>query len=93
MDVAKLFSDLSRKRNPYGETFELEEINALSEHTAAVTYLKSSQKRALAFFYYNNNGWYFFFPSDSHLLGMEAFIEVKRKIERVNFGKNFMENT
>ena len=90
-DVARLFSDPSRIHNPNDETFELEKINVLSEHTAAVTYLKSSGKRAVAFFYFNNENWYFFFPSDSNLLGMEAFIAVKREVEKMNFDKNFLE--
>lgn len=90
-EVARMFSDPSRAHNPSGEAFEVEEIQALSEYTAAIVYLKSSGKRAIAFFYYNNGGWYFFFPSDSHLIGMEAFAEVKRKVEEKNFEKNFME--
>lgn len=88
-EVARIFSDPLRTRNPGGETFRLEDIIALSEYTAAVVYLKSSGKRAIAFFYYNNNGWYFFFPMDSHLIGMEAFADVKSRIEGENFEKNF----
>jgi len=91
--VARMFSDPSRIHNLGGETFELEKIMALSEYTAAVFYLKNSGKRAIAFFYYNNNAWRFFFPSDSHLVGMSAFAEVKRKVEEGNFEKNFMGET
>jgi len=90
MEVVRMFSDPLRDRNPSGETFRLEYIDALSENTAAVVYLKSSGKKAIAFFYYNNNGWWFSFPTDSHIIGMSVFAEVKRKIERENFEKNFM---
>jgi len=89
-EVALMFSDPSRDRNLGGESFDLEKIMALSEYTAAVFYLKSSGKSAIAFFYYNNNAWWFFFPTDSHLVGMSAFAEVKRKVEEDNFEKNFM---
>lgn len=82
-----------RDHNLGGESFDLEKIMALSEYTATVVYLKSSGKRAIAFFYYNNNAWWFFFPSDSHIIGMEAFAEVKRRIEGENFEKNFMGET
>ena len=88
--MAQMFSDPSRTHNLGGETFELEKIMALSEYTAAVVYIKSSGKRAIAFFYYNNNAWWFFFPTDSNLVGMSAFAEVKRKVEEDNFEKNFI---
>ena len=89
-DVAQMFSDPLRDHNPGRETFELEKIIALSEYTAAGIYLKNSGKRAIAFLYYNNGNWWFLFPSDSHLVGMSAFAEVKRRIEEENFKKNFM---
>ena len=89
-EVAKIFSDPLRDRNLGGETFELENIDALSENTAAVVYLKSSGKKAIAFFYFNNNGWWFFFPTDSHLIGMLSFAEIKKEVEGENFEKNFM---
>ena len=90
-EVAHIFSDPQRELNPSGETFEVERIDALSESVAGVIFLKNSGKRAIACFYFVKNDWRYFFPSDSHLLGMQAFAELKKRIEISNFEENFKE--
>jgi hypothetical protein len=88
LEAARVFSDPFRDRNPGGETFEVEDIRVLSEFTAAVIFKKNTDKRAVAFFYYVKDQWRYFFPSDSHILGMEAFPEIKRGVEIENFSRN-----
>jgi hypothetical protein len=85
--VAREYSNPLRERGN-GEVFDVEEILALSELTAAVVFKKDSGKRAVAFFYVVKDSWRYFFPSDSHLLGMEIFPEIKKRIEIENFGRN-----
>jgi len=86
--VAKEFSNPLRERNPGAEIFEVDEILALSEFTAAVVFKKNSGKKAVGFFYTVKDNWRYFFPSDSHLIGMEAFPEIKKRIEIENFSRN-----
>jgi len=87
--VAREYSNPLRDRNPGAEVFEVDEILALSEFTAAVVFKKDSGKRAVGFFYViKGMEWRYFFPSDSHLIGMEAFPEVKKRIEIENFRRN-----
>ena len=91
-EVAVKFSDPNRSRNSQAETFLVSEIVPLSEYVAAVTFWKSSEKKAIAFFYWVNSGegyWAYFFPSDSHILGMQIFGEHKWDVEKFNFSKNF----
>jgi hypothetical protein len=85
--VAREYSNPNREYGN-GETFEVEEILALSEFTAAVIFRKDSEKRAVAFFYTVKDSWRYFFPTDSHLIGMESFPEIKKRIEIENFGRN-----
>lgn len=88
-EVARIYSNPDREYNPYGEIFKIDRIIALSGRTAAVSYLKNSGKRAAVFFHYVKNYWEYFFPTDSHIIGMLAFPEIKKKIEEDNFDKNF----
>ncbi|MCD4759798.1 hypothetical protein K8R33_02840 [archaeon] len=91
--MAWAFSKPEREFNGTNESFEVHKINPLSEDTAAVTYNKSSGKKALMFFYYRKNGggnWHCWFPTDSHILGMQYFGELKLKVEVFNFDKNEM---
>lgn len=85
--VAKEYSNPFREYGN-GEVFEVDEILALSEFAAAVVFKKDSGKRAVAFFYVVKDSWRYFFPSDSHLIGMEAFPEIKKRIEIENFSRN-----
>lgn len=90
-EVAKIFSNPDRDKNYNNEVFEFEQIRPLSDFSAAVVFRKSSGKKAVAFFYYINSGygmWKYFFPSDSHILGMEHFGQLKQQIEEFNFDKN-----
>lgn len=91
---------------PGSDQFFLNEIIALSGTYAAVIYLKRpSEKKAVAEFRHikdwenhkggdikKNEGWLNTWPTDSHIIGMEAFGKIKRKIEEFNFSKNFIEN-
>lgn len=85
--MAREYSNPLRERGN-GEAFEVDEILALSEFTAAVVFKKDSGKKAVGFFYTVKDNWRYFFPSDSHLIGMEAFSEIKKRIEIENFGRN-----
>lgn len=91
-DVAKLYSSPERAKNTYKDFFEVDEIRALSDFTAAVIFKKSvSKKKAVAFFYWvnlNEGYWTYFLPTDSHILGMDVFKEIKAEIERYNYDKN-----
>lgn len=91
-EVAHVFSNPHREYNPNSEIFEVEKIDALSESVAGVTFLKSTGKRALAYFFFVKNDWRYYFPTDSHILGMQAFAELKKKIEVSNFQENFKDD-
>lgn len=89
--VGKDFSNPNRELNKSGESFEVKSIRPLSDHMAAVLYIKSSGKLALALFYYipAKERWEYFFPTDSHILGLNGFTELKQKVEAFNFDANF----
>jgi hypothetical protein len=90
--VAEIFSNPEREKNGNAEEFRLDKINPLSDHTAAVTFEKSTGKFSIAFFYYvdvNGGEWRYFFPTDSHLLGMSLIGQAKQRIELANYGFNF----
>ena len=79
-------SNLQRSKNFNGETFNINSIIVLSEHSAAVHFIKTpSNKMATAFFYFNNNRWFYFFPDDSTIHGMNSFSSEKCKTENYNF--------
>ena len=90
--VAKRFSKQDREQNWNNETFKVDEIIPMSDHTACVYFKKSSDKIGAAFFYYIPNGyskgWRYFFPTDSHLNGMMSFHYYKLQVERENYSKN-----
>jgi len=91
-DVAKKFSILDREQNFNNETFEVNEVIPMSDHTAAVYFKKNTGKIGVAFFYYipkgMSKGWRYFFPTDSHLNGMGSFHFYKLQAERINYKKN-----
>jgi hypothetical protein len=91
--VAKRFSNTNRDGNVNAETFWINEIISMSDHTATVVFEKSSGKFAAAFFYYiakgYSKGWKYFFPTDSHINGLASFHFFKLEVERKNFDKNF----
>jgi hypothetical protein len=87
-------SNPDRPKNYARETFKVMRIKPLSDFTAVVLYQKiQSEKLVAAFFYYynvgNNPRWENFFPTDSHIIGMEAFGEYKRIVEDRNYWKNW----
>lgn len=89
--VGRDFSNPDRELNKTGESFKVKSIRPLSDHMAAVIYIKSSNKLALALFYYipAKERWEYFFPTDSHILGLSGFTELKQKVEEFNFDANF----
>ncbi len=93
-ELARFFSQPERKAMFTGEDWTLDDIFPLSDTAAAVVYLKTGGKKAVAFFFYDGTGnkksWKKFFPSDSHIVGMEAFSKYKLEIEHSNFGFNFI---
>jgi hypothetical protein len=92
--VAQRFSRTDREQNFNNETFEVDEIIPMSDHTATVVFKKSSGKLAAAFFYYiakgYSKGWKYFFPTDSHINGLASFHYFKLEVERKNYDKNFI---
>jgi hypothetical protein len=88
-EAATVFSDPSRQYNYEKETFEKGEVFPLSETAAAVVFMKSSGKKAVAFFYRVKNYWKYFFPTDSHILGMAEFGPIKAQVEKFNYPVNF----
>ena len=91
--VAKRFSKSDREGNVNEETFWVNEIISMSDHSATVVFEKSSGKLAAAFFYYiargYSKGWKYFFPTDSHINGLSSFHFFKLEVERKNYDKNF----
>jgi len=90
--VATLYGNQDREKNYHKETFTLVKIKPLSELTALGIYIKDvTNKVACVFFYYIEpyKEWRYFIPKDSHLLGMLAFPDEKKKAEEWNYEKNF----
>lgn len=87
-ELATRYSNNEREYNFNKETFLVHEIRVLSEYTAAVIFRKEpTGKKAMACLFYINNGegfWHYFFPTDSHLLGMRYFEDIKQEIEMWN---------
>lgn len=90
--MAQNFSNPDRMKNHNNETFEVNHIHVMSEDTAAVIFKKNTKKYAVMFFYYMHpyKKWYGFFPTDSHIMGMDRFGDIKAKYEEVNFASNFI---
>jgi len=85
-DCAQRMGNLNRPLNYNGETFHVSSIKILTEHAAAVHFLKTpSKKIATAFFYFNNKRWFYYFPDDSVIYGMSLFGLEKGKTEQHNF--------
>ena len=96
-EVAKRFSKTDREGNASKESFLVSEIIPMTDHTATIIYEKSNSKKengkkAAFFFYYINRGtskgWHYFVPTDSHILGMEAFKPRYMETELFNFNKD-----
>lgn len=91
--IAQRFSNHNREGNYNNETFEVDEIISMSDHTATVIFKKDTGKLAAAFFYYlsrgRSKGWQYFFPTDSHINGLSSFHFFKLEVERKNYEKNF----
>jgi hypothetical protein len=89
--IAGRFSHPDREKNPTHEIFTVDHIFPLSDSTAAITFKKNTDKKAVAFCYAIKGGWYYFFPTDSHLVGMEAIGKYKLDLENFNFSFNFVQ--
>lgn len=92
VEVGKIYSNPTRQYNGNAETFELTQVNALSENVGYAIYRKEpTEKKVLVVFLWvvaNDGFWLNFIPTDSHLLGWEKLKEIKFEIETFNFGKN-----
>lgn len=91
--IAKRFSYKDRAGNVNLEDFMVVEVIPMSDASATVIYEKNTGKRAAFFFYYiskgKSEGWKYFVPTDSHILGMQAFSYYKLEVERFNYIHNF----
>tara|TARA_Y100000592_G_scaffold8339_1_gene11760 strand:- start:32 stop:355 length:324 start_codon:yes stop_codon:yes gene_type:complete len=91
--VQERYSKKNRAGNFNNETFEVDKIIPMSDHTATVIFKKNTGKKAAFFFYYINagisKGWKYFVPTDSHILGMTNFSYYKMQVENDNFKHNF----
>jgi hypothetical protein len=91
--IAERFSNTSRQGNINNETFLVEEIIPTSDDSAVVNFVKNTGKLAVAYMYYINRGrskgWKYYFPTDSHVVGMQAFSFYKLEAERKNYKRNF----
>jgi len=92
-NVAQRFSRVDREGNVNGELFTLVEVIPMTDASATVIYEKNTGKQAAFFFYYigrgKSKGWKYFVPTDSHILGMQAFNHYKLEVERFNYKHNF----
>lgn len=89
--IAGRFSRPDREKNPTHGVFTVDHIFPLSDSTAAITFTKNTDKKAVAFCYAVKGQWYYFFPTDSHLVGMEAIGRYKLDLENFNFPFNFVQ--
>lgn len=94
LEYARIMSDPERAKNYTKEAFLILEIIPLSEHGAAVVFVKpETGKRVAVFFFWMNYGanprWSNFTPTDSHILAMESFGRIKAEVEKGNYARNF----
>ena len=92
-EIAARYSRTDREGNVNNESFKVQEVIPMSDHTAVINFVKSTGKIGVAFCYYINRGaskgWKYFFPTDSHVSGFQAFFIYKVEAERKNYDKNF----
>lgn len=90
-EIATNYSNPNRENNTNKEVFVVVGINPLSETTAAITFMKNTNKMALAFAHFiNSKGgyWDYFFPQESHIYGMQKLPELLHKVDKYNFKQN-----
>ena len=92
-EESQRFSRKDREGNYSKETFTIDTIIPLSDHSAVVNYKKDSGKIGCAFFYYipkgMSKGWKYFFPTEPHIIGMQSFHLIKLQAEQDNYKYNF----
>ena len=92
-EIAARYSRTDREGNVNNESFKVQDVIPMSDHTAVINFVKSTGKIGVAFCYYINRGaskgWKYFFPTDSHVSGLQAFFIYKVEAERNNYDKNF----
>ncbi len=92
-EIAARYSRTDREGNVNNESFKVQDVIPMSDHTAVINFMKSTGKIGVAFCYYINRGaskgWKYFFPTDSHVSGFQAFFIYKTEAERKNYSKNF----
>lgn len=69
--------------------FELDRVTPLSEDTAAIICRSVDTGKTVAIFAWwgSDQQWWRLVPTDSHILGMLSFPEIKRRVEAENFDK------
>jgi len=92
-EIAKRYSNTDRVGNVNNESFQVQDVIPMSDHTAVINFVKTTGKIGVAFCYYiakgRSKGWKYFFPTDSHVSGFQAFFIYKTEAERNNYDKNF----
>ena len=87
-EVAKGFSN----RKNYNTEFKPSLIEVTSESTANVVFTRFPDSKQCVMFFYrvrsDYKSWRYFVPTDSHILGMEAFKSRYMETEMFNFDKD-----
>ncbi len=74
--------------NTMAYRFELDRVTPLSEDTAAIICRSVDTGKTVAVFaWWIGDRWWRLVPTDSHILGMLSFPEIKRRVEAENFDK------
>ena len=86
-EVAEGFSN----RKDWDTEFKSSLIEVTSESTANVIFTRFPDAKQCVMFFYrvksNYKAWRYFIPTDSHILGMEAFKARYMEVEMFNFNK------
>ena len=97
--VAGYLSHKDREKNYAKEEFHYYDKDLTSEEAVTVRYIKDQGKFVLVFFFWRpdksgqdipymkelGGRWYWFLPTDSHVLGMKRFAEIKNETEAHNY--------
>jgi hypothetical protein len=79
-------------RKEYNTKFKATLIEITSESTANIVYTRFPDSKQCAMFFYrvrsDYKAWRYFVPTDSHILGMEAFKQRYMETELFNFNKD-----
>jgi hypothetical protein len=93
-EVEKLRAFLSTQDRPSNylkEDFKTNRESVLSEDAGYSIYEKSGGKRVLFFWCWHRDRWWNFPPTCGHLIGMEALMDLYRRVEDFNYERSFSE--